>query len=193
MLFTTRRLGALAFLFWAAHAADILVHHSAANLLWSCNVASLIVALGLLAERPLPTAAGGLMLILGDPLWVIDFSTGGELMVTAPLTHVGVLVLAIVGMRRLGMPRETFVACTLAIAAVTALARAVGPAADNVNLAFAVPPGWEKRFPSHGLYMVLLGGGLAIASLVVQAILRRMGFPAPTDGKSRYSPPPWTP
>ncbi len=192
MLFTTRRLGGLAFLFWAAHAVDILIHHSAANLLWSCNVAALAVALGLLTGRALPVAAGGLMLILGDPLWVIDFSTGGELMVTAPLTHVGVLILAIVGMRRLGMPRETFAACTLAIAAVTAVARAVGPAADNVNLAFAVPSGWERRFPSHALYLLLLGGGLAIASLVVQLILRRAGFAALPDGKSRYSPPPWT-
>jgi len=173
-----RALGAIALACFAAHAIDILVHHDAANLLWSCNVGAATAALGLLVRRPLLVATGAVMLILGEPLWLIDLSTGGEWMWTSPLTHVGVLAVALIGARRLGVPRSTWAWSTAAIGAATAAARLLGPPDDNINLAFALPRGWAW-FPSHRLYMVCLGTTIGLSAIAAQLVLRAFGFPLP--------------
>lgn len=56
---------------------------------------------------------------------------------------------------------------------LTAAARVVAPPAENVNLAHAIPPGWEGPFPSHGAYLLLLGGLYAGAAFALERIARR--------------------
>src|SRR5205823_202095 len=102
-----------------AHAIEILVGYPAANLLWSCNVGALAVALGLAARAPGPTAVGAFLLALGWPFWVLDVATGGALLVTAPLTHLGALGLGLWGVRRLGLPRLAWLAAPATIALAT--------------------------------------------------------------------------
>ncbi len=173
-----RLLGLLALACFAAHAGEILATHHGSNVLWSCNVAAAAAALGLFLRRPSVVAASAIMLVVGEPLWLIDLATGGEWMWTSPLTHVGSLALALVGARRIGVPRASWAWATAAIAAATAAGR-LGPAAENVNLAYAVPRGWEWVGP-HWFYLTALGTTMALGALLTQLVLRRLGFHSPT-------------
>lgn len=173
-----RAWGVVALACYLLHALELVVRFPAANLLWSCDVAAVLVSVGLLTSRPLPVAAGCFMFIPGNIVWVLDLTTGGELLPTAPLTHGVVFGLSIAGARRLGVPRSTWWTATLVMAACTATARIIGPAEENVNLAFRIPPGWEAGWPSHGVYVAtwtaLIGAGFA----ALQAAARR---PAPSS------------
>ncbi len=170
---TTRRLGWIALGCCAARAAVLLGHSPPGNLLWSCNVASLLAALGLLLGSATGNAAGGLLLLAGDPVWIVDLLGGGRFEATSLLTHVGVTALSVVGMRRLGAPRWAWPAAVGTLAAATIGAALTSSAVENVNLAVVTPPGWE-RFPSHGLYMLWLGGTLCLAMLGLLAAIRRV-------------------
>jgi hypothetical protein len=168
---TPRRLGAIAILFSLAHAAEILARASAQNLLWSCNVASAVSAVGLALGSATANAAGGLLLVAGVPLWILDLAGGGAFYPTSLLTHVGVTGLSLAGMRRLGAPRLAWPAAVAVLAAATTAAALVSSPAENVNVAVVSPPGWE-RFPSHGAYMLWLGTTLCAAMLGILFALR---------------------
>ena len=179
----SRRLGLGALVLYALHAAELLLRFPPQNLLWSCNLGALLVAAGLLGRAPRATAVGALLLVLGEPIWMIDLLGGGELLPTAPLTHVGSLVLGLVGTRRLGLPAGTWWRAVLVIAIATAGARLAGPASENINLAFALPRGWEW-FPSHGAYLAALGAVLAVCAAAPELVLVRLGFRRPAIARA---------
>jgi hypothetical protein len=168
-----RRAGLLALVFYAAHAIALGFRMPLANQLWSCNVASLLVALGLLGGSAVVNAAGGLLLLVGEPVWIYDLVQGGAFFPTTLLTHVGVAALTLFGMRRLGVPRRAWPLAVTALAAATVAAAFTSSAADNVNVAVVTPPGFE-RFPSHGWYMAWLGTTLCLAMLGLMFALRRV-------------------
>lgn len=168
-----RAWGAVALGCYLLHALELVVRFPAANLLWTCDVAAVLVAVGLLASRPLPVAAGCFMFVPGNVVWLLDLAYGGELLPTAPLTHGIVFGLAIAGTRRLGVPRSTWWTATLTMLACTAAARLVGPASENVNLAFRIPPGWEGPWPSHGVYVATWTALIAVGFAGLQALVRR--------------------
>jgi hypothetical protein len=184
-----RWVGPVALGCYVAHAAEILVGYAPANLLWTCNVGALAAALGLLARAPAPTAVGAFLLVLGEPFWIIDLATGGALLYTAPLTHLGMLALALWGVRRLGLPRATWWLTSAAVSVATGAARLVGPPAENVDLAFAIPLGMGRPWLPHLAYLAALAVVLTAINLALQRGLGRLGFVPPPrprpDGEPR--------
>ena len=83
-------------------------------------------------------------------------------------THVGSLAVSIGG-RALGLPPRSWLRATGGLALLVALSRLLTAPARNVNLAFAVSPGWQGRFGSHALYLTLL---LLFAAAVFLAVER---------------------
>ena len=183
-------MGQLAVACYIAHAIELLLRFPASNLLWSCNVASLCVCVGLLTRRPTWNAMGVCMLTVGNAVWFIELGTGGELLPTAPLTHLGIYALSLVAAYRMGLPRYTWFYTCLAIGAALILARLAGPASENINFAFGIPEGWSayaiplSRVPdaltpwqsSHALYLVINGCICAVQALAIQWVLPRLGF-----------------
>lgn len=188
-----RAWGWLALACYLVHALELVVRFPVANLLWSCDVAAVLVSIGLLTARPLPVAVGCFMFIPGNLVWSLDLAWGGELLPTAPLTHGVVFSLSILGARRLGVPRGTWWVATLAMAACTAAARVVGPESENVNLAFRIPPGWEEPWPSHGAYVATWTVLIAATFAALQAALRRFGAAPVTVSRPERGPAPATP
>jgi hypothetical protein len=168
-----RLLGGLAAIFfYAVRAGFYLARGEPHNLLWSCHVACLLVGLGwLLASRTL-NAIGFLWAAIGLPLWLVDLTTGGEFVAASLLTHVGGLALGGFGVRALGLPRAAWWQASLALAAMLGLTRALAPPASNVNLAFGVWKGWEAWFPSHALYLLLLGAASTALFFSMSRVLR---------------------
>ena len=173
-------LGLLSVASYAVHAWHFVVRRQEANLLWFCHVAALAVGLALLARLPTLNAIGVLWLCVGIPCWLLYLATGGELMAGSVLTHGVGFGAGLFGVRRLGLPEGAWWKAMLALALVFALTRVVTPPAANVNLAFAVWPGWEPWFPSYFAYIAILTAVSTVVFLIVAWTLRRSGFAAPT-------------
>jgi len=164
-----RALGIAAFACYAIHAAVHLQRGQPYDLLWGCHLAALLVGFGLVTRNATLNAIGFLWSCFGLPLWLVDLATGGEFMLTSPLTHLGAFLLGLIGVRRLGMPRGAALKALGAFAALWAVCRLVTPPAANVNLAFRVHEGWESYFPSYALYFALL---FAIAAAIFAGVER---------------------
>jgi hypothetical protein len=160
--------GAVALACYAIHAADRALHHDPYDLFWACHVGCLLVGLGALARRPVVVATGVLWLAFGDPLWLLDLATDGELIPTSVLTHVGGFLIGIPVLVRTGWPRGTWWKAALGLLALMLVTRVATPPRGNVNLAFSVWTGWEHVFPSYGPYFALLMTCAALTFLFVE-------------------------
>lgn len=166
--------GAAAATCWTIHAGNHLIRESAYDLLWICNVAVLVLAAGCFFGRAGFVAVGVSWLAFGTPIWLLDLATGKGMIVTSPLVHVVAPVVGVLAVRRLGWPRGTWLASTVASVGLLALTRVVGSARTNVNLAFRIHDGWEERFGAHAPFLALIVAvGAAVFFGVECLFLRR--------------------
>jgi hypothetical protein len=146
-------LGLLALAFYAVHAAYHVRQGHAEDVLWVCHVAAAVIGVGLLCGWPAWVAVGVTWLVVGVPLWLFDLAAGGEFNPTSVLTHVGGLVVGLVGLWRFGMPAQVWWKALLALAALQQLCRWVTPPEANVNVAFSVYPWMRPYFASYWAYL----------------------------------------
>jgi hypothetical protein len=168
-----RKLALVALACYAVHATELLLRTPPENLLWSCNVAAVLVILGLATGSATWNAAGGVLLLAGEPVWIVDLSSGGTFYVTSLFTHVGVPIASLAGMRALGVPWRAWPASVVALASATIAAARWSSPEENVNVAVVTPPGWE-RFPTHAIYMTWLGTSICLGTLALVFVLRRI-------------------
>jgi hypothetical protein len=169
-----KALGALALVFYAAHATWHVAHGSPWDLVWVCNVSMPALVLGCFLERARLVAGAVMVLCYGTPMWLLDLATGPDTMVlTSPLVHVGGLVVGGLAVRRLGWPKFTWALTAAATALLLLVSRLATPPRENVNLAFRVHGGWEQVFPSHVLYVALMWLAGAVVFLLVELAARR--------------------
>ena len=143
--------------FYSVHAANLAWRFRTPwDVIWACHVSCLWIAAGVARRSGLLTAIGFCWLALGDCLWVLDLSSGGQLIPTSILTHVGGLWLGLRAIRRLGFPARAWMFAWLAMLGLVGVTRLTTPRAANVNLAFSVFTGWEKIFPTYPRYFVFL-------------------------------------
>jgi hypothetical protein len=172
---TTRRaLAVIAVVFYALHASVHLRRGEPYDLLWGCHLAVLLVAAGLFVRSASLNAVGLLWACFGLPIWLIYTFTGGEFMPTATLTHVGALVIGILGVRLLGFPRGSAWKALAGYVGLWGLTRVVTPESANVNLAFHVHPGWEQPFASYPIYFATLLGAGALTFVAAEQVLRHI-------------------
>ena len=173
-----RSWGALACAFYAVHAGVHLARGHPEELLWACHLGALWVGLGLLLRQPALHAIGFLWLCVGTVLWGIGLAGGGELIPTSLLTHVGGLAVGGLAVWTLGMPRHSWWRALLAFLVLQQLCRWLTPAAANLNLAHAVWPGWETRFPSYLLYQLMLLAIAGASFALIEWLTRRFTDPS---------------
>jgi hypothetical protein len=169
--------GLLSIAFYLGHAATHLVRERPRDLLWACHIACLCIGAGALLGRPTAAAVGVCWLALGIPLWILDLSTGGELIPTSFLTHVGGAIVGARVVRKLGFPRGTWWKATVGIVALQEVSRLVGESPthpSNVNLAFHVHHGWEGLFPTYARYFVVLLALFTLVFYATETIARRL-------------------
>jgi len=168
------RLGIAALAGYGVHAAYHLSRGAPENLLWVCHLAAAWIGVGLIARSRALVSAATLVLCMGTPLWIFDLTQGGEFMPTSLGTHVLGLIAGLYGVTKLGVERGAWRKAAFAIAAIVGTSRIATPAASNVNLAFATPPGMDRVFASHAAY---LGTMIAIATAyfwVIEALAERV-------------------
>jgi hypothetical protein len=91
---------------------------------------------------------------------------------TSCFTHVGGLVLGLYGTYRLGMPNGVWWKAVAVLAGLIGLCRLTTPTSANVNVAFAIPSGWEGQFASHRTYLITVISLVAGYFLITQLVLR---------------------
>ena len=172
-----KAIAALALLFWAIHAGNhVFVIHSPYDLLWTCNVAPPLLAIGALAKNARACAIALCWLSYGVPIWLLDLATGGGVIATSILTHLGGLALAILAVRNLGFPKHTWLWSVAASMVLVVLARVFTSAEHNVMLSHRVHDGWETHFPSYPPYLALMIAGSAAVFFVVETLFRRFVY-----------------
>jgi len=130
-------------------------------------------------SSPTLNGIGTLFLCLGTPLWLMDLAGGGEFYPTSCFTHLGGLAIGLYGARRLGVPGGIWWKAIVALIALILVCRLVTPPQANINVAFAIYPGWEKYYPSHLSYLITM---LSIATgyfFITEFVLRRWLAPKP--------------
>lgn len=180
-------LGFLGIGFYGIHAGYNLVRGTPENLLWMCHIASAAIGLSLILRWPLLNAWGVLVLTLGVPLWIIHLALGGDFQPPSPFTHVGGLLLGVVGLCEFGFPSNAWWKTLAAHAMVRELCHWVTPPEQNVNLAFYILPSWKPFLPPYPIYslgLLILTGALF---WLFESAYRRMA-PASTDGHGPSNP-----
>jgi hypothetical protein len=166
-------LGTAALAISVLHDGYHLARGEAHDLLWFCNLACPLLAVGCFASSARACCVALLWLVFGTPLWALDVTTGGEIIVTSFLTHLGGLLVAVLAARQLGWAARSWLWASGGVALVMLMTRLFTLPVHNVNLAFSVWPGWEKYFPDHTLYLVLLLSGAAVTFLLVERVMMR--------------------
>ena len=169
-------LGLVGVIFFTMHAGYHIVRGRPENALWMCHLAALGVGLALIGGWAPLNAIGVLWLAVGVPLWVIDLARGGEFFPTSILTHLGGLVLGLIGLSRLGVPPGVWAAALSALFVLVLVCRVATPAQADVNLAFTIWPAHATVSPAR---VATLLGGLALLALLFlgleRGFLLRMG------------------
>jgi hypothetical protein len=166
--------GLLALACFAAHAVYHISRHETHDLLWTCNFACLVVALSCLANYRDGVAVGVSWLSVGIPLWILDLGTGGEFVPTSALTHLGGYAAGLYAIRLLRWPPGVWWKATATQLTLILVTRLLTPPRANVNLAFAVWPGWERYFPTFGAYFFLLFAASLVTYLAVDRTARKL-------------------
>ena len=166
--------GSLGIIFYAIHSAYTISVGETPAVLWVCHVSALVVAAGWFLERPRLFAVPLLWLVWGNMLWALYLAGGGDFYPTSIFTHIGAMVLALLGLRAYGMPRLCWPWATAGMGALVLITRLATPPQLNVNLAHRVHEGWETMFPSHFAYVLLLLCVSGLVFIATEAAVRRM-------------------
>lgn len=159
------------------HWADLIARGEAHDLFWICNVGGPVLTLGCALGRRGLVAAPLLWLTFGTPMWLLDVLGGGEILPSSFASHFGGLAIGLVAVRRLGWPRATWWKAAAGLAAVMLASRLLTPPSANVNLVFAVWPGWEDLFPSYGVYFALLFAASTLTFALAEQLYARLLVP----------------
>ena len=173
------KFGIAALCCYAIHAGFHLLNGRPEELLWMCHLGAAIVGIGLLIPSATVNGIGVLFLLVGTPLWVMYLAGGGEFYPTSCFTHIGGLAIGLYGVARLGMSRGTWWKAALALIALILICRLITPPTANVNVAFAIYPGWESFFPSYPVYILTMIIEATGYFFLCQYVLRRWLAPKP--------------
>jgi hypothetical protein len=167
-----RLYGILAILFYVVHGTYWIYKGVPANLLWACHVGTVLVGIGWLLNKSMVNAIGVLWLSLGNIMWAIYLYSTHDFEPSSVLTHVGGIVIGIIGVFRMGIPKYSYLIAVFALGLMQMITRFTTPAVENVNLAFRVQDGWESMFGSYFWYEIMLLACAMLCFFLAETLLR---------------------
>lgn len=158
---------------YGVHAVFHLLHGRPAELLWACHLGAALVGAGLLCSSAIASGIGLLFLCVGTPLWLLYLAGGGEFYPTSCFTHLGGIAVGLYAARQLGLPFGTWWKAVVALIILILICRLATPPTANVNVAFAIYPGWQRLYPNHPVYLLTMMCLAAGYFFVIECVLRR--------------------
>lgn len=147
-----RALGLLPLAFFAWTAVDYATSERLPELLWWCNVASLLVGVGLLARAPRLVWVGLLWTLPGLPLWLWDCALHRTVELHSVFTHFGTAAIALAASRRLPRAHGAWRWALFLGLALQLACRYATPARLNVNASHTPWAGVAGLFASYAPY-----------------------------------------
>jgi hypothetical protein len=169
-----RLLGFLPVIFFLAQAIHYWRVGGLGNLLWMCNIGSLVLAIGLLFEQRELIRAAAIWTVPGLGLWIryVLYATFNyEMVLSSILVHVGGLVVGLIVLRQVRMDRIAWVYAFAWYLIVQVAARLFTAPELNVNVAFRIQPGWEQTFSSYWKFWVVASAVVATGLWMIGRIL----------------------
>lgn len=165
-----RLLGVLPLLFFLARVVEyVVVAGTPEQILWSCHISNLLLAIGLFWVKPWLIRVAVFWLILGVPPWVIDMMVSRLVTPISIFSHLGGGVMAIVAIKQVRARGGSWLPSLIYFLVLQQLTRLVtvpGPY-TNVNVAhFAYGP-WQGLFDNYWKYWVV---NTALAAITLWAI-----------------------
>jgi len=144
------------------------------EMLWSCYVASALLAVGILLRRPRLAAIGFLFEVaLGLPAYLLEVAATRTTSPTSLLAHLAPLAAGVLELRRTGLPGRIVLPAWALYPLMIAVSRWATPPALNVNLAHApwAPSAWA--FPQLWMYWAFNSATALILLIATDFLLRR--------------------
>jgi hypothetical protein len=162
----------------AVHTAEKVPLGLVPEMLWTCHVATALVAVGLLADQPRMVAIFGLFhLAVGLPAFLLDIVLHHDTTVSSVFLHTLTPAAGIVTMRKIGVPRDAPAWGAGLYVGSIGVARLLTPPELNVNLAFKAYDIWPAWFPVAGQWAVNTLGAIVSLVLVERALAWQLGRP----------------
>jgi len=150
-------------LFFVAYFAAAFERGRAADSLWMCHVSNLILAAGILTNRPRVIGLAVAWIVLGIPLWAFDLWRAGGTSLVSVLSHLGGLAVGLYALSLVRISFNPWLPALLLYLIVQQLCRWLTPAEMNVNLAHRAYEGWEGLPGGYGAYWLGLAAAAALA------------------------------
>jgi hypothetical protein len=169
-----RLLGILPLIFFIAQFVHYWRINELGHMLWMCNIGNLLLAMGLFLEKPLVVRLAAIWMIPGLVVWFLYVVLAWGVFLTSTLAHVGVLIVAMIALKKYRMDRSVWRWAFVWYLVVQLSSRFVTPPDLNVNLAHAIQPGWERTFESYWIFWltstVATAVGLWLSGLLLWSI-----------------------
>jgi hypothetical protein len=175
-----RLLGLLPLIFFAAHFLHYLKVGGLGDMLWICHVSSLLLAAGILFNRPLFIRVATCWMIIGLIIWALYLFAGGQWILTSLFVHVGGVIVGLLALRKVRTDRVSWLYAIAWFLLVQQVARMVAPPELNVNVAHRVYEGMDKYFSAYWQYWLASTVAVAISLWILGLLLWRI-FPPRAD------------
>jgi hypothetical protein len=174
-----RMLGLLPLSFFIARGIQyFVVAKTPEQMLWSCHISNLMLALGLFMGNPFLIRIAVFWQILGLPPWIADMVWSKIITLVSIFSHLGGVIVAIIAIRKVGGKRWTWIPSLIyfvVLQQITRLVTVPGPY-TNVNVAhFAYGP-MKDWFGSYWTYWVANTSAVALTLVIIEFVLLRV-FP----------------
>ena len=168
-----RLLGLLPLCFFIARAIEyVVIAKTPEQMLWSCHVSNLMLAVGMFLGNPLLIRVAVFWQILGLPPWIMDAVVSGMIKPVSIFSHLGGSIVAIIAIRQVGAKRWSWVPSLIyfvVLQQITRLLTDPGPY-TNVNVAhFAYGP-MKDWFAVYWKYWVVNTSIVALTLIILEFV-----------------------
>lgn len=182
-----RLLGLLPLVFFLAQFVHYWRIDQLGHLLWMCNIGNLVLAAGLFLEKPLLVRMSALWTIPGLIVWVLYVVLAWGIFLSSMLAHVGGLAVAAIALRTYRMDRNTWAYAFGWYLVMQVVSRLFTAPELNVNLVYAVQPGWERTFTSYWSFWLTLTIATATVLWLSGLLWRRLWRAVETSPRAATS------
>ena len=118
------------------------------------SLGNLLLAMGLFLEKPIVIRLAAIWMIPGLFIWFLYVVLAWGVFLTSTLAHVGGLTVAMTALSRVRMDRTAWRWAFAWYLVIQLLSRLATPFDLNVNVAHAIPRGWEQTFASYWIFWI---------------------------------------
>jgi hypothetical protein len=168
-----RLLGILPLLFFTARALEYaVIARTPEQILWSCHISNLMLAIGMFMANPFLIRVAVFWLILGVPPWIIDMVWSHLITPVSIFSHLGGVIVAIIAVRQVGAKRGSWIPSLIYFVVLQQITRFLtepGPY-TNVNVAHFAYGNWVV-FASYWKYWLVNTAIVAVTLFVIEVVL----------------------